>query len=301
MKTAAVGAYALGLAVALGLATPSSDPLLHVVRLLSLAGASLLAIWVAHQRDRRATKLRDTERVAEAAQRAILRPVPPVVDDLAVATRYHAASSEALIGGDFYEIFSTPYGTRAVIGDARGKGVGAIHLAGVALGSFREAAYAEPELEAVARAMDESITRQSDDKAEDFATALLVEFRGDSLAVASCGHHPALKITSSGIEELRPTGVGTPLGLGSRPTAEVFPFASGDGLLLYTDGAVEARAADNAFFDLTGACSSPFMTRGSLADALDHLLELLADHAGPTIDDDIALVLVERAGYPKIR
>jgi sigma-B regulation protein RsbU (phosphoserine phosphatase) len=292
--TAAVGAYALGLGVTVGLADEASAGFPHILRLVASAAASLLAVWVSYERDRRAAKLRDLEHVADAAQRAILRPVPPVVDALALATRCHSASTEARMGGDFYDVLSTPYGARALIGDARGKGLGAIHLAGVALGSFREAAYAERELEAVARAMDESIARHAGEDAEDFATALLVEFREDSLALASCGHHPALKITASGLEELRPTDVGTPLGLGSRPTATVFSFRSRDRLLLYTDGAVEARAADGAFFDLGGACSSPLVTRRSLDDALDHLLEMLADHAGPSLDDDVALVLAER-------
>lgn len=293
VTTAAVGAYAVALAVAGALADGGWDGGAHVLRVLMVAGASVLAVWVARERERRLATLRDVERVAEAAQQAILRPVPPVVDDLAVATRYHSASTEATMGGDFYDVVSTPFGVRALIGDARGKGVAAIRLAGIALASFREAAYAEGDVTAVASVMDKSVIRESNGS-EDFATALLAEFREDSVGFVSCGHHPALRVTRSGVEELRPADVGVPLGLGARPAVQVFPLGSGDRLLFYTDGAVEARAPDGRFFDLLTACSLPFMARNSLENALDQLLVLLAQHAVSQIDDDIALVLAER-------
>ena len=41
---------------------------------------------------------------------------------------------------DFYDIVDTQYGVRAIIGDVRGSGLGAVEVAAVLLGSFREAA-----------------------------------------------------------------------------------------------------------------------------------------------------------------
>ena len=61
--------------------------------------------------------------------------------------------------GDFYEALETPHGVRLLVGDVRGKGLDAVRLAGVVLGSFRDAAQDRPDLAEVAAALDRSVTR----------------------------------------------------------------------------------------------------------------------------------------------
>ncbi len=68
--------------------------------------------------------------------------------------------------------------------------------------------------------------------------------------------------------------------------------APNDRLLLYTDGLVEARAADGHFFDLDAEAASALAAR-SLGEALDHLVKRVLDHVGGQLDDDMALVLVQ--------
>jgi phosphoserine phosphatase RsbU/P len=67
--------------------------------------------------------------------------------------------------------------------------------------------------------------------------------------------------------------------------------------LLYTDGLVEARAADGRQFELderVEAC----LTAATLDRALDGLVGLLSAHAGEHLDDDLALVLLAPATSP---
>ena len=59
----------------------------------------------------------------------------------------------------------------------------------------------------------------------------------------------------------------------------------------YTDGLVEARDRQGDFFRLEDSAAT--LRRGSLEEGLDGLLGRLVDHADE-IDDDMALVLVER-------
>ena len=67
-------------------------------------------------------------------------------------------------------------------------------------------------------------------------------------------------------------------------------------LLFYTDGIVEARNREGDFFQL--AHSSLTLRTGEIGDALDGLLRDLNHHVGHEINDDVALVLVERRDAP---
>src|ERR1051326_8796417 len=59
--------------------------------------------------------------VAEAAQRAVLRPLPEHVGPLELGVVYLAAAADAQVGGDLYDVAKTPFGIRVIIGDVRGK------------------------------------------------------------------------------------------------------------------------------------------------------------------------------------
>ncbi|MGW5171621.1 hypothetical protein ACWEQ1_30100 [Streptomyces nodosus] len=57
--------------------------------------------------------------VAEAAQRALLRPLPDRLGPLHIACSYLAAGKDACIGGDLYAAARTGSRTRLIIGDLR--------------------------------------------------------------------------------------------------------------------------------------------------------------------------------------
>jgi serine phosphatase RsbU (regulator of sigma subunit) len=65
-----------------------------------------------------------------------------------------------------------------------------------------------------------------------------------------------------------------------------------DRLLLYTDGLVEARAANGNYFDLDSQAAAALAAR-SLSDALDDLVRRVLKHVGGQLDDDMALVLAQ--------
>ncbi|MFD0385260.1 PP2C family protein-serine/threonine phosphatase [Streptomyces stramineus] len=120
----------------------------------------------------RERQLLQSRSVAEAAQRTLLRPPPERIGPLRTAVRYLAAAAEARVGGDLYEALATPFGTRLLIGDVRGKGLAAIETAADVLGTFREAAQVEPDLAVVARRLDAAVVRRR--PGEEFVTAALV-------------------------------------------------------------------------------------------------------------------------------
>ncbi|MDT3399570.1 hypothetical protein RKE29_23490, partial [Streptomyces sp. B1866] len=115
---------------------------------------------------------------AEAAQHALLRPLPLHSDDLVVDGFYVAAQREALIGGDIYEVVGTPYGTRVLIGDVQGKGTRTLGAGAAVLTAFREAAYHRRSLVGGVKAMEQGLARYNAGQAVDgggerFVTALV--------------------------------------------------------------------------------------------------------------------------------
>ncbi|MCZ0985579.1 PP2C family protein-serine/threonine phosphatase [Streptomyces diastatochromogenes] len=262
--------------------------------LLAVTAASALASALTGRRERVLAAVRT---VAEAAQHALLQPVPETVGPFQVAVRYSAAAAEARIGGDLYALVSTPHGVRLIVGDVRGKGLPAVSTAALVLGVFREAAYDEPDLLAVVGRIERSLARNLG--ADDFVTAVVAGYpgTGEQLEVVNCGHAPPLLISASGeVVAVEPSHPAPPLGLralsAQAPHLQLLPFADGDQLLLYTDGVTEARDHAREFYPLAEgvarhACDEPARTLTALHD------ELLA-HVGGRLHDDAALLLLRK-------
>jgi hypothetical protein len=288
--TVAVGVYSTGLAVMLGATDGTVATADHAIRLLVVISGSSLAAWLAAGRARREEALLQLSRVAEVAQRAILRAVPPRAGPVTLSARYLSASADALIGGDFYDVATTPYGVRAILGDVRGKGLDAVRLAAIMLRSFREQAYARPSLVELAGALDRSLGLEL--ASEDFVTAVIVSFLNDGVDVLNCGHPPPLAVMSADHRWLMPSNMTTPFGLDPDLRVDRFPLDRGSRVLLYSDGLVESRSPTGEFFPLEQRGVALLRRRG-LGDGLDALVDALVDHAGGHVDDDLALLLAE--------
>ena len=292
-RTVAVGLVALVAAVGYGRAV-GVDLLAgsQGVPVVAIGVATVLSGVVARVRVEREGRLRAVTRVAEVAQRALLGGVPPALGSLRLAVLYASASAEASIGGDFYEALETPHGVRLLVGDVRGKGLDAVRLAGVVLGSFRDAAQDRPDLAEVAAALDRSVTRAIGP--EDFVTAVAVQVLGDGSAiVVNCGHPAPLLVRGGQATELDPPEPAPPLGLSPRPEPLRLRLALGDRILLYTDGASEARAR-GGFFPLQAAAAFALVS-ADLEAGLESLWAELQRHVAGQLHDDVALLLIEHS------
>ncbi|MFE3036050.1 PP2C family protein-serine/threonine phosphatase [Streptomyces canus] len=287
------------LAAVLGAALGSRDgvPGHELTAVLSALVAVTLASGLASAlRARRERVLAAVRSVAEAAQHALLRPVPATVGPFQVAVRYSAAAAEARIGGDFYALVPTPYGVRLIVGDVRGKGLPAVGTAALVLGVFREAAYDEPDLFAVVGRIERSLARNLG--ADDFVTAVVVGYpRAGQLEVVNCGHAPPLLVRESGtVVTVEPDRPAPPLGLRTLtdeiPSLQVLPFADGDQLLLYTDGVTEARNQLREFYPLAEGLARHVSDEP--AYTLTALHEELLAHVGGRLHDDAALLLLRK-------
>lgn len=290
-----VGLLAVVVGATLGARDGAPGPELAAV-LAALAAVTLASALAGALRSRRERVLADVRSVAEAAQHALLKPVPATVGPFEVAVRYSAAAAEARIGGDLYALVPTPYGVRLIVGDVRGKGLPAVGTAALVVGVFREAAYDEPDLLAVVDRIERSLARNLG--ADDFVTAVVAGHpRPGELEVVNCGHAPPLVVREPGdvvpVESPHPA---PPLGLRAltdqRPELQVLPFADGDQLLLYTDGVIEARDRHREFYPLAEGLSRHL--GDDPARTLDSLHEELLAHVGGRLHDDAALLLIRK-------
>ncbi|MCP3787371.1 serine/threonine-protein phosphatase [Micromonospora sp. A3M-1-15] len=286
-----VGLLATGIGAAFALAEQTMS-LVTAVNVAGIALATAIAGAVAAVRQRQSERIAELSRLASVAQQAVLRSLGPQVGTLAVAARYISSTATAEIGGDLYEAMDTPYGVRMIIGDVRGKGLDAVRLASIVLGSYRHVAYERADLRAVVTDLDRAVARNVGD--EDFVTAALVEERGGTLTIVNCGHPPPLLLRRGAVIPLEPPAPAPPLGFMPVVRPRVERLEPGDRLLLFTDGLGEARR-DGEFFP-TADRAWRLLGHGTVADGLASLETALVEWVHGRLDDDIALVLMEYTG-----
>jgi serine phosphatase RsbU (regulator of sigma subunit) len=263
-----------------------------VVNVIGIVLATGLAAGVAAIRQRQAERIAELSRLASVAQQAVLRPLGPQIGTLPVAGRYISATAAADIGGDLYEALDTPYGIRIIIGDVRGKGLDAVRLASIVLGSYRHVAYERADLRAIVADLDRAVARSVGD--EDFVTAAMVEERGGTLTIVNCGHPVPLLLRRGQVIPLEPPAPAPPLGFMPVVRPRVERLEPGDRLLLYTDGLGEARR-DGQFFPIAERAWR-LLGHGTVGDGLASLETALVEWVHGQLDDDIALVLMEYTG-----
>jgi phosphoserine phosphatase RsbU/P len=294
----AVGVAATALAALFGtvdLMQPGAEQPRTLIVALNLAGVVLatgIGSAVGAIRQRQTARYAELSRLASVAQGAVLRPLGPQVGPLTIAARYISASAAADIGGDLYEALDTPYGVRMIIGDVRGKGLDAVRLASIVLGSYRHVAYERADLRAIVADLDRAVARSVGD--EDFVTAALIEERGGTLTIVNCGHPAPLLLRRGEVIALDPPANAPPLGFMPVVRPRVERLEPGDRLLFFTDGLAEARR-DGQFFP-TAERARRLLGHGTVTDGLASLESALVDWVRGRLDDDIALVLVEYAG-----
>jgi phosphoserine phosphatase RsbU/P len=260
----------------------------QLIRLAFILAATVLASFVSALRTRRELELAELAVIAEVAQQTVLRPLPERVGGAEVAVAYVSSATAARIGGDLYEVVETPWGVRILIGDVRGKGLEAVRLASLVLGSFRHLCQTESDLGSLAAGLDRAVHRAAGE--EDFVTAVLAELdtRSGSLILLNCGHPNPILVRGGVAGPLQPPVPTVPLGLGAEPVPAMEVIEPDDVVLLYTDGLEEARSGGE-WFDVTRAVESACGTDG-LGPSLDRLQAAVTEFVGGHITDDIALV-----------
>ncbi|WP_345942333.1 PP2C family protein-serine/threonine phosphatase [Streptomyces sp. SID2888] len=274
---------------------------------------SLGAVGASRIRERRENQLAHTRAVAEVTQRVLLKPLPPQLGDLSLASVYVAADEEASVGGDVFGVADLGGQVRILIGDAHGKGLAALETASYVVSAFRRAVRRRCSLCAMVTDLEEDFTddlrASSVDRREDagrylaleeFVTAVILEVPDKCdgpMLMVNLGHPPPLLIDGGRVVPLEPTAPAPPLGLGDLgcdgPRADTVDFPPGATVLLYTDGVIEARNRAGDFYPL--ADRLPTWAQLPPQALIEAVHTDLRRHVGRRLGDDVALVAIHRA------
>ena len=188
-----------------------------------------------------------TERtyVAETLQRSLLPTNLPAVDGFDLAAIYRPAEGGMEVGGDFYDVFETCCGSWGVaIADVCGKGVEAAAVTALARHTLRAAALHHSGCAEMLDTVNDALLRNF--RGSQFCTIALglVERSEDAATLAlTLGGHPAPLVLRAGGEVEAVGHPGALLGVVAAPELHEVEarMEPGDTLLLYTDGATEAK------------------------------------------------------------
>jgi PAS domain S-box-containing protein len=231
------------------------------------------------------------ERVATTLQSSLLPPDLPDVPGWRFCSLYLPAGGEADVGGDFYDVFPSASGWMALMGDVAGRGPAAASLTAMGRYTLRTAGslVATPTL-GLARLNDN--LRERGGMA--LCTAAVVQFpNGGSQASLVVAGHPLPYLIRAG--QVRAVGRTGPL-LGAFENGHWLPvtleIASGDVLVLYTDGVLDARGSDGRFGE--SRLETVLAGTTSADDAVERIHAALLEFAGPEQDDDLAVLAMEK-------
>jgi sigma-B regulation protein RsbU (phosphoserine phosphatase) len=189
----------------------------------------------------------DRSYIAKTLQEGLLPAALPEIPRVELAVGYRAGTLETDVGGDFYDVFAAGESWMFVTGDVVGKGAKAAAITGLARHTLRTAAHYERSPAEMLRVLNRAMLDQFTDE-EQFCTVAVAQLHGERLRVASGGHPLPLVLRASG--EVRPAGrPGALIGVLDDPPLhdESITIASGDSVVLYTDGITDARGALGRF------------------------------------------------------
>lgn len=215
---------------------------------------------------------------------------------------YQAAWQEAQVGGDFYDAFSLPDGSVAlVVGDVAGKGLAAAARTAEVKYALRVFLRDDPEPARALMRLNEFLVAAHDADAADtlrfisLALAVVAPSSGTARLAMAGAEPPTVLRRDSSVETC--VSPGLPLGIQSGADYRdiSLTLAPGDTLMLVTDGLTEARCAGR-FLELSGVqtLASNAQNAPTLQAMGDAILEGAQAFASGSLHDDACLLLARR-------
>jgi CheY-like chemotaxis protein len=219
-------------------------------------------------------------------QRSLLPTSLPDRPELPIAVRYVPASSNAEIGGDFYEVTELDGRMLIAVGDVSGHSIEAATIMGEVRHALRAYAVEGHGLVEILDRLDVMLQRFHP-RGYTTVCLLLVDLDAETVTVANAGHLPPLMADEDGARWLDVHGPLLGAGL-KRPDATEFALPRDTMVVLITDGLIERPGISldegmDALHDVV-----------SHHQDLEQLCDLLLERFGQGQRDDIALLAMRR-------
>lgn len=231
--------------------------------------------------------------LARTLQRSLLPERLPVLEQVALSSAYHPVGEGNEVGGDFYDVFTTPFGYWLVVGDVCGKGPEAAAVTALVRHSIRAFAFVRPSPAQVLGAVNEVMLGHA--LSQRFATVVVARLdltlEPARAIIAGAGHPPPVVLAANG-STCCPSLRGMMLGVrsGSNVLDLEIELEPGSTLVLYTDGLLDAGAPRRV---LTPRELCPLLAEhaGAAPQLIVQQLEQLALSSGAgRLRDDVAIV-----------
>jgi len=226
--------------------------------------------------------------LAERIQQSFLPKRIPKLPGFTFCARYDPAYE---VGGDFYDFVRLPHDRLGiVVGDVSGKGIGAALYMARLTRDLRYFALAESDPGRVLMWMNRAVLESGQDDIFVTLVYVLLDSRTGELTIANAGHMPPVVRRQTELD-VRVLDKVSGLPLGVLPDAEYesekFQLKTGDSLMLYTDGLVEAMSPDKEMYGMERLERA--MARGvsETETVLERTLTDMQRHVGdaPQFDD----------------
>jgi serine phosphatase RsbU (regulator of sigma subunit) len=300
------GLYAIGRVV--GPAETGLEILPATLGRLAVYGAGGWFVgWLAESRVglERAVRQRDRELIElRTIQETLSPPAPEPRPGLQLATCYLPAQDG--VAGDFYLVTrGMKDSTVIAIGDVAGRGLEAAKRAWFVRTVLASSADFTEDPGEMLDLANYSLIEESGTSSL-FVTAACIVFRPDDRSIrwSVAGHDSPIMLDEAKPLPNRPTGV--PLGIEDRIgcATAASSLSLGSGLLLYTDGVIEARSSNGASGDgLFGEWRLEAIVaemRGEdPAAVVERIRDEVLEHSGGQLEDDVCLVALRASPQPQ--
>jgi serine phosphatase RsbU (regulator of sigma subunit) len=231
--------------------------------------------------------------LARTLQRSLLPETLPVLEQVALSSAYHPVGEGNEVGGDFYDVFSTPLGCWLVVGDVCGKGPEAAAVTALVRHSIRAFAFVRSSPAQVLGAVNEVMLGHA--LSQRFATVVVARLdltrTPVRAVVAGAGHPPPVLLGADG-STWCPHAEGMMLGVRSGSNVRDVAVELGPGctLVLYTDGLLDAGAPRHGLTPRE-LCHMLAQHAGAAPQLIVQQLERLAlSSSAGRLRDDVAIV-----------
>jgi sigma-B regulation protein RsbU (phosphoserine phosphatase) len=210
------------------------------------------------------------------------------VEDFSTAVYFKPSDQ---IGGDFFDGWREGKFAHFLVGDISGHSISAALVMAVCKGLFMTIGKGRTNPAEIFTVANRILTNMLADSGMYLTMVYAVcDTESGELQIASAGHNPVYLYSSGATTAVEATG--PPLGWDAEDIWDVckFHFASGNKLLLYTDGLIEVRNREGVL------CSENIFTGVSAADSpqtmVTTLLQAADNHCDGAFDDDVTLVAI---------
>ncbi len=221
----------------------------------------------------------------------------PEIDNFTIETMYYAASEDALVGGDFYDVFALDKRRLGVvIADVAGKGIrSAVHTA-TAKYMLRAYALDNSCPVKVMQKLNDALDSCTPDDV--FITLIygVLDTSNCSLEYVNAGHeHPIFySAFARSAVSLETTGQALCLGCNNRYKSRSVAFESGDCIVFYTDGVTDSGSGEKRMGEKGLKKVVEKYGAGPLNSLRESIVKTAWCYGGGHLSDDTSLLILRR-------